>query len=464
MSDPLLPVEPRPASQRRGPAPPINVLLVGGAGREHALAARLVESPRLAKLWITHPQNPGLASMGDPIGVPATLRESDRLAWACDQADISLVVIGPETPLVEGLGDRLASPKRAVFGPGRDAARLEGDKAWAKQLMRAAAIPTAESRTFDRFETAREYVLSREQVPVIKACGLAAGKGVFVCQTHDEAIEAIERLLIGRSLGDAGARVLVEERLVGPEVSVLAVVDGRSIYVLPPCQDHKRLGDGDTGPNTGGMGAICPAPIVDDAMMGRIETEILLPTIDALRREGIEYRGVLYAGLILTHAGPKVLEYNVRFGDPECQALMARFRGDLVDLLDKAARARLEDASLDWDPRSACCIVLASEGYPGTPRTGDPITGLDRAASIQGVRIDHAGTAAGPDGDSIITVGGRVLSVTALGETLDDARARAQTACDTIHFRAMQRRHDIGLGAETQSPGVSPTASRAPAH
>jgi len=433
---------PTPPTAGASDGSPMNVLLIGGGGREHALATRMADSPRLGRLYVTHPQNPGLASLGEPFEAPATRRELGRLVRACDRHGIGLVVIGPEGPLAEGFADALASPARAVFGPPAHAARLEADKAWAKQLMRSAAIPTGEARTFEHVEQAREYVLSREDVPVIKASGLAGGKGVFVCESPEQAVAALERVMVAREFGEAGSRVVIEERLVGPEVSVFALVDGRTLYVLPTCQDHKRLRDGDEGPNTGGMGAFCPSPLIDQPTMDLIERNILVPTIDALRREGVEYRGILYAGLILTHAGPKVLEFNVRFGDPECQALMARFRGDLVDVLDKAARGRLDHAELDWDERAACCVVLASEGYPERPQTGKVIAGLEEAGAMEGVRVDHAGTARNSDG-AIVTAGGRVLNVTGLGATLHEARARAYAACEAIRFEGKTLRTDI---------------------
>jgi phosphoribosylamine--glycine ligase len=421
----------------------MNVLLIGGGGREHALAWRIAQSPRLGRLWITHPQNPGLAALGTPCDAPLDLANPFRLERFCVHQKIDLVIIGPEDPLAAGLADALRGDRTAVFGPGAAGARLEADKAWAKQVMRAASIPTAESRTFTDPAAAVAYLESRETPQVVKAAGLAKGKGVIVPDSLGEAIAAVDRIMVRRDFGDAGATVVVEERLDGPEASVLALVDGRTIYMLDACQDHKRLLEGDEGPNTGGMGAFCPATVLDDRAADAVQRDVLVPAVDALRREGVEYRGVLYAGLMLTHAGPKVLEFNVRFGDPECQPLMMRWKGDALDALHRTATGRLDGASIDSDPRVACCVVLAGEGYPDSPRIGDPIEGLDEAEAMEDVQVFHAGTKRDDEG-RIVTAGGRVLSVTALGETLEDARARALAACDVIRFEGKQLRRDIG--------------------
>lgn len=422
----------------------INVLLIGGGGREHAIASKLAKSPLLGDLWTSHPENPGIAALARAVDVPVKIRESYRLVQFCDKKKIGLVVIGPEDPLAEGFTDKLATPDRFVFGPSKEAAQLEADKAWAKQLMRSAAIPTAEARIFGDAEAAKAYITSREEPPVVKAAGLAKGKGVFVPETREEAIDAVERIMVQRVFGEAGAQVLLEERLEGREVSVLAIVDGRNILVLPTCQDHKRLGDGDTGPNTGGMGAFCPSPALDEALMARVEREILVPTIDTLRRDGIEYRGVLYAGIMLTHAGPKVLEFNVRFGDPECQPLMARLKTDLLEIMLATCRGKLDEVEVNWDPSPACCVVLASQGYPEKPKLDVPISGIDEAGRLPGVTVFHAGTRRDNKG-TIVTAGGRVLGVTAVGEDLTQARQRAYAACDKIQFEGKTLRRDIGV-------------------
>ncbi|MCW5775872.1 MAG: phosphoribosylamine--glycine ligase [Phycisphaeraceae bacterium] len=431
-----------PGSQE--PAARTNVLLVGGGGREHALAAALVRSRGMGDLWLATPGNAGLASLGRGIDFVPSRREIYRLVQFCDHKRIGLVVIGPEDPLAEGWADALRAPHRRVFGPGADGARLEADKAWAKQLMRGAAIPTAEGRAFSDPEAAIAFLESRDEPQVIKAAGLAKGKGVVVPETLEEARAAIDRIMRQRIFGDAGRTVVIEERLKGREVSVLALVDGRSIHVLPPCQDHKRLRDGDAGPNTGGMGAFCPAEGIDDELMARVERQILVPTLDALRREGIDFCGVLYAGLMLTPGGPKVLEFNTRFGDPECQPLMSRFRGDLLQTLIAACDRRLDEMDLEWDPRPAVCVVLASEGYPESPRTGVPIEGLEEAGEVEGVTVYHAGTKIGERG-RVVTAGGRVLGVTALGETMAEARERAYAACGRIRFEGMVYRRDIAM-------------------
>jgi phosphoribosylamine--glycine ligase len=425
---------------------PINVLLMGGGGREHALAIKLRQSPRLGRLFTTHSDNPGLAALATPVDVPVNIREAYRLVQFLDKHSVSLVVIGPEDPLAEGWADKLRSDGRLVFGPGADGARLEADKAWAKQLMRAASIPTAEARIFSDAAAAIAFVRSRPNPPVIKAAGLAKGKGVFVPDTTGQAVDAIDKIMVAKVFGGAGSQVVIEERLEGPEVSVLALVDGHNIYVMETCQDHKRLGDGDTGPNTGGMGAFCPSRQVDEALMQRIERQVLVPTLDALRREGIDYRGVLYAGLMLTPAGPRVLEYNCRFGDPECQALMVRLESDLLDVITATCQGRLHEIDLAWKPGASCCIVLAAPGYPDTPKAGLPISGLEAAAAVPGVTIHHAGTKRTADG-TIVTAGGRVLGITAAGSSIEEARSLAYRAADLVHFEGKQMRRDIGIKA-----------------
>ncbi len=428
------------------PGEKLNILLIGGGAREHALAWRLARSERCEALYTTHPENPGLAALARPMGFEFNAREAYRIQQFCKAQEVGLVVIGPEDPLAAGLVDKLDSGDGsgpAVFGPVQDAARLEADKAWAKGLMRSASIPMAEGRSFREHEAALSYVRSRESAQVVKASGLARGKGAIVCDSLQEAEEALERIMVRREFGAAGDEIVIEERLKGREASVLALVDGRTIWVLEACQDHKRLGEGDTGPNTGGMGAFCPTDAVDEALMARVEREILVPTVDALKREGIEFRGVLYAGLMLTPGGPKTLEFNVRFGDPECQPLMMRWRGDLADALVKCARGRLREARIEWDQRAACCVVLASRGYPEKPETGFVIEGVEEAERMEDVAVFHAGTKR-TDAGELVTAGGRVLGVTALGETVSDARERALEACDVIQFEGKRLRRDIG--------------------
>lgn len=421
----------------------INVLLIGGGGREHALAKALAASPKLGRLHLTHPQNPGLAKLGTSVDVPVSKGEIYRLSQYCDKHDIRLVVIGPEQPLAEGYADALRTDTRMVFGPSKEAATLEADKAWAKDLMRGASIPTAESREFTNFDRARAYVESREDPPVLKAAGLAAGKGVLLPSSMEEAIAFLHDCLGGSKFGDAGRKVLVEERLTGPEVSVLSLVDGRNIYILETAQDHKRLLDNDEGPNTGGMGAFSPSTRLDESSMEIVQREILVPTIDALRREGIDYRGVLYTGLMLTPAGPKVLEYNVRFGDPECQAILPRLRTDFIDICVATCTGKLADLDIEFDDRPSCCVVLASAGYPDSPQKGDVITGIQDAGAMEDVTVYHAGTRLDEKGN-FVTNGGRVLSVVALGSTAKEAHDKAYAAANKISFKGMQLRTDIG--------------------
>lgn len=437
-------MSPRTRKSQRRPSCPekVNVLLIGGGGREHALAWQIKKSPRLGRLWLTHASNAGLADIGTGCPVKLDTKEIWRLSKWCDREEINLVIVGPEAPLAEGIADELSTDSRVVFGVGKEAARLESDKGWAKQLMRSAAIPTAEGKVFTNLEHAREYFNSRkEDLPVIKASGLAAGKGVIVPETAEEGLEALDQMMHHRRFGDAGETVVIEEQLTGPELSVLALVDGRNIYVLETCQDHKRAYEGDAGPNTGGMGAYCPVPDITTALMSRIEQEILVPTIDALRREEIEYRGVLYAGLMLTPAGPKVLEFNVRFGDPECQPLMMRLKGDFIEIAWATATGMLHETSIDWDHRPACCIVMASDGYPGDYPKGVVINGLKDVKALPDVNVFHAGTKRRES--DIVTNGGRVLSVTALGDTLEAARDQALKACDMISFEGAHYRRDI---------------------
>ncbi len=445
---------PRRLSSTMHMHPKVNVLLIGGGAREHALATGIARSPHLGTLYATHTSNPGIAPLAKPVDVPVSTAEIYRLGQFCDRNKIELVVIGPEDPLAAGWADALArkpdASRRLVFGPGARGAQLEADKAYAKQMMRAASIPTAEGRVFEQFAQAEQYLKTRDEVFVIKATGLAKGKGVIVPQTNAEGIAAARDMMEKRIFGDAGRRILVEEKISGPEVSVLALLDGKSILVLPPCQDHKRLKDYDKGPNTGGMGAFCPADTISDQAMRQIESEVLVPIADALRCDEIEFRGVLYAGIMLTPGGPKVLEFNVRFGDPECQPLITRLESDLLELLWATAAGSLDEADVRFSPQAAVCVVLAAEGYPVKPRAGDEITGIEDAQSIEGVTVFHAGTRIDEDG-RLVTSGGRVLSVTALGDTMEQARTRAYQAAGRIRFAGMQMRTDIARHAPVVS-------------
>lgn len=423
----------------------LNVLLIGGGAREHALAQAIAISPKLNTLYATHTQNPGIAALARPVDVDYTNEKFYRLNQFCDQHQINLVVIGPEDPLADGWADKLAKradgSTRLVFGPSQRGAQLEANKAYAKQIMRAASIPTAEGKTFRDADHADDYMQTRDEPFVVKATGLAKGKGVIVPSTTEEALDAIDQILRKKIFGDAGSEVLLEERLKGTEVSVLALYDGKNILVLPPCQDHKRLLDNDLGPNTGGMGAFCPSGTLSDELSHQIESEVLVPVADALRRDEIDFKGVLYAGIMLTPGGPKVLEFNVRFGDPECQPLFALLESDALELLTATAAGTLDKADVRFSDDHAVTVILASEGYPQSPRTGDVITGLDAAQQIENVHIHHAGTKV-TKGD-LYTNGGRVLSVTATAPTIEQARTNAYAAADRINFKGKQLRTDI---------------------
>lgn len=416
----------------------MKVLLVGGGGREHALAWKLSQSDKLDHLYIA-PGNPGTADYGTNVDIADT--DVAGLAAFAQAKKIDLAVIGPEDPLAAGAVDAFEAVGIRAFGPSGAAAQLEADKAFAKQIMRANSIPTAESRTFTSFEDAKAYIASRDEAVVVKAAGLAKGKGVFVCDEPSEAILAAERIMVDGMFGDAGKTVVVEDKLLGQEASILAFVDGRNIYVMESAQDHKPIGDGDTGDNTGGMGAYSPAPIVTDKLMAQIVREVLVPTVDGMNRNDTPYKGVLYAGMMLTQGGPRVLEFNVRFGDPETQPILMRMKGDLLEVMWAVCEGKLDRVNLAWDKRPAVCVVMASGGYPGAYEKGKVIRGLDEAGKLKDVMVFHAGTAR--NGDDIVTNGGRVLGVTALGETIAAAKASAYEAVDMISFDGAYCRRDI---------------------
>ena len=416
----------------------MNVLLIGSGGREHAIAWKLAQSKNLSKLY-TAPGNPGTAKCGK--NVPIGVNETGKLVDFARENDIGLVVVGPEDPLAAGVVDAFEAAGIKAFGPSAGAAQLEADKVFAKQLMRSIAISAAEGRTFERFTDAKAYIASRDEPVVIKAAGLAKGKGVFVCDDPADGILAAEKIMCDRIFGPAGDKIIVEDKLLGEEVSILAFVDGRNIYLMESSQDHKPIGDGDTGPNTGGMGAYSPAPIVTEELMNRITREILVPVVDGMNRNGTPYKGILYAGLMITAAGPRVLEFNVRFGDPETQPILIRLKSDLLEVCLAVCDGRLDKVTLKWDQRPAVCVVMASGGYPGDYQKGKRITGLNEADRIEDVVVFHAGTAV-KNGD-IVTNGGRVLGVTALGQTVADAKARAYKAVDKINFDGAYCRRDI---------------------
>ena len=416
----------------------MNVLLIGNGGREHAIAWKLAQSKDLDKLYIAS-GNPGTARCGQ--NVPIKAEDTDKLLTFARENSVGLVVVGPEDPLAAGIVDAFESAGINAFGPAAAAARLEADKAFAKQLMRSASIPTAEARTFDRFADAKAYIATRDEAVVVKAAGLAKGKGVFVCDDPADGILAAEKIMCDKIFGPAGNKIIVEDKLLGEEASILAFVDGRNIYVMESSQDHKPIGDGDTGPNTGGMGAYSPAPVVTEEIMSQITREILVPVVDSMNRNGTPYKGVLYAGIMITPAGPRVLEFNVRFGDPETQPILMRLKSDLLQVCLAVCKGTLEDVTLRWDPRPAVCVVMASGGYPDNYQKGKKITGLDEAEQIQDVIVFHAGTKT-QNGD-IVTDGGRVLGVTALGQTIADAKIRAYQAVEKIKFEGAYYRRDI---------------------
>ncbi len=425
----------------------MKVLVVGGGGREHALVERLAASPRVEQI-LCAPGNAGTALAARNVDISADNQAA--LADLALEQGIDLTVVGPEAPLCAGLVDRFESAGLRIFGPTAAAARIEGDKAYAKHLMRNCLIPTAEGRSFTNFEDAKAYVATRETGQVVKAAGLASGKGVVVCDDPADAINVLEDIMVNGRFGEAGRTVVVEEKLVGPELSVFALVDGRTIYVLDSAQDYKRAGDGDTGPNTGGMGAFSPSPLATPEVYARIEREILVPIVDGLRNDGAPYRGLLYLGLMLypgvmvTAEGPKTLEFNCRFGDPETQPLLMRLRSDLAEVLEATVTGKLDQVELCWDPRPAVCVVMASAGYPGPYESDKVITGLDEAAALPDVEAYHAGTA--PLEHLTLTNGGRVLGVTAIAETLAAARRRAYEAVALIHFEGAFYRRDIAAG------------------
>ncbi len=416
----------------------MDVLLIGSGGREHAIAWKLKQSKQLGKLYIA-PGNAGTAQCGENVAIED--HDIPALVSFAKEKRVGLVVVGPEEPLAKGAVDAMEAAGIKAFGPNAAAAQLEADKAFSKQLMRAGAISTAEGRVFDRFSDAKAYIASRDEPVVIKAAGLAKGKGVIVCDDPAEGILAAERIMVDRIFGDAGARVVVEDKLLGEEASILAFVDGHNIYVMESAQDHKPIGDGDTGPNTGGMGAYCPAPVITEEMMNRITREILVPTVDAMNRNGTPFKGVLYAGLMMTSGGPRVLEYNVRFGDPETQPILMRLKSDLLEVFLAVCDARLEEVFLKWDPRPAVCVVMASGGYPGDYQKGKVITGLKEAEELADVVVFHAGTK--QQNGTVVTSGGRVLGVTALGANIAAAKARAYEAVGRIRFEGAYYRRDI---------------------
>lgn len=419
----------------------MNVLLIGSGGREHALAWALSASPLLDKLYCA-PGNPGIAGLSTCVALDTANHEA--VIDFCRKAGISFVVIGPEAPLVAGLGDALDKAGIKYFGPTKAAAALEGSKGYTKDLCREFAIPTGAYGRFKDADSAKSYLTGKPLPIVVKADGLAAGKGVVIATTEEEARAAIDACFAG-AFGAAGAEVVIEEFLDGEEASFFALCDGTTALPLASAQDHKRVGDGDTGPNTGGMGAYSPAPVVTDEIAARVMREIIEPTIAAMRSRGTPFKGVLFAGLMITDQGPKLIEYNVRFGDPETQVLMMRLKSDLLAALLATADGVLKSFDVRWHDDAALTVVMAANGYPGPPLKGTEIKGLEAAGAIEGVEIFHAGTK--EDGGRLVADGGRVLNVTARGKTVAEARDRAYAALAKIDWPGGFNRSDIGWRA-----------------
>ncbi|ACL71054.1 phosphoribosylamine--glycine ligase [Halothermothrix orenii] len=420
----------------------MKILVVGSGGREHALVWKLYQSERVERIFVA-PGNDGMAELAEIVNIKSN--DIKGLADWAEENGIDLTVVGPEEPLVNGIVDEFESRGLRIFGPDKKAARIEGSKVFAKSILKKYNIPTAEFEVFTTFEEALAYLKQAEYPLVIKAEGLAAGKGVFIATDKEKACQAVEKIMEKRIFGDAGQRIVVEDFLEGEEVSVLALTDGKTIIPMVPAQDHKPVFDGDEGPNTGGMGAYSPVPFVGSDLQHEVYENILEPTVRALNKEGIKYKGILYAGLILTDSGPKVLEFNARFGDPETQVIIPRLKTDLVDLIDAVIDEKLEGKRLDWDDRAAVCVVLASGGYPFDYDTGYRIKGLEQLAQYDNFLIFHAGTKM-EDGH-FVTDGGRVMGITVLGNGLIDAINQVYQAVEDIYFEDMHYRTDIGYKA-----------------
>ncbi len=419
----------------------MDVLVIGGGGREHALAWRMARSPHISRVYVA-PGNAGTALDDGLFNVPITA--TDDLIDFAKRESISMTIVGPEAPLSEGIVDAFQAAGLRIFGPTKAAAQLESSKDFAKAFMAQHGIPTSDYETFDEAGAAHDYIRARGAPIVVKADGLAAGKGVIVAPTEDEAHRAVDMMLVEHGMGVAGARVVIEDFLEGEEASFIAIVDGKHVLALASSQDHKRLLDGDKGPNTGGMGAYSPAPIVTPAIHARVMREVIQPVVKGMANAATPYVGFLYAGLMIAADGtPKVLEFNCRLGDPETQPIMLRLKSDLYDLLDHALNGELDKIEAEWDRRVALGVVMAAAGYPAAPRKGDQISGLP--VNIEDAHVFHAGTT-GNDG-KVVTSGGRVLCVTALGDTVRVAQRRAYEIAEQIHFDGKQMRTDIGFRA-----------------
>lgn len=419
----------------------MNILVIGSGGREHALCWKIKQSPRVKKLFCA-PGNGGIAQLAECVNIAAD--DINGLLQFAFSKKIDLTVVGPEVSLVGGIVDAFVQKGLKVFGPSRDAAQLEGSKVFAKEFLHRRNIPTAAYKVFDSSALAFDF-LNKAQFPlVVKADGIAAGKGVYICQNLAEGQQAIKDIMVDRVFGKAGDRIVIEECLSGPEASILAICDGKHFFVLPSAQDHKRIFDEDMGPNTGGMGSYSPAPVVTKEVLDTVISRIIEPTVRGMYQEGVPFKGVLYAGLMLTKDGPFVLEFNTRFGDPETQSILPRLKTDLVDIMTAACDGRLNEITVQWDPRPCVCVVMTSGGYPGKYQNGYEIRGLERVNDADTV-VFHAGTK--NDGGQLVTAGGRVLGVTSLGATLEKAIGKAYEAVEKISFDHMFFRRDIAQKA-----------------
>ena len=426
------------------------VLVIGSGGREHALAWKLAQSPRVSEV-IVAPGNAGTATEAGCRNAPVPVTDLDGLLQLARDEGVALTVVGPEGPLVAGVVDRFRAAGLRVFGPSAAAAQLEGSKAYAKDFLARHRIPTAFYSVFTQVEPALAYVRDKGAPIVVKADGLAAGKGVIVAMSLEEAEDAVRDMLSGNAFGDAGARVVIEEFLEGEEASFISMVDGRTALPMATSQDHKRVGDGDTGPNTGGMGAYSPAPVVTEAVHARVMAEVVNPTVAGMIADGIPFTGFLYAGLMIDASGaPKVIEFNVRFGDPETQPVMLRLQSDLVELVEAAIDGRLHETRAQWDPRPSLGVVMAARPYPETPVTGEVISGLDAVPAS--AKVFHAGTALDAAGN-VLSAGGRVLCVAALGESVSAAQANAYAGVEAIAWASEFHRSDIGWRAIERERG-----------
>ena len=416
----------------------MKVLVIGGGGREHAIVWKLSQSKAVDKIYCC-PGNAGISRFAECINVKqddfSALLDLVKYEW------IDLTIVGPEDPLSKGIVDLFEKEGRKILGPTKAAAQLESSKVFSKDLMKSYGIPTAEYRVFTSYLHAEEYIKFKGTPIVIKADGLAAGKGVFIADNMDEAMDALKVIMKDKAFGSAGDKVIIEDCLKGEEASYMVFTDGKSIVPMVSSQDHKRIFDGDKGPNTGGMGAYSPAPVMTEDLEKVVIEKIMKPTIRALRSEGINYKGILYAGLMIDKGVPQVLEFNCRLGDPETQPVLSRLKTDLMDIALAVTEERLAEINIEWNSDPAVCVVMSSAGYPGKYRKGDVITGIEEANAVEGVHVFHAGTAF--KGEQIVTAGGRVLGVTAVGKDIATAKARAYDAAGKIHFQGMQYRKDI---------------------